>query len=406
MQYTNNDIDNKLRQLEKQAIPDMKQLENHWADMKLLLVPAISPVSNAGNFFKNPLRLIITIGITSAVLFAVYKFSKTSNPKNVPAVQPALAVGKSPEKDTVPRQSATIATDTVPSLFSVPKRSTKYVPAKRKSVLADTALFDKQLKNYDTINTSPTSKTFTTRKVSTKTSKVPTGNTIRLVPMKRAISTKPVSIKTATVIRKEAEPVILTANATIKNNDSIRFIPPTIKTKKDTLRIQFQNAVPVIKTDSANIILVKDTGQFSSLEEILRLPYFKNKIVYVDLWGTRCGPCINEFPHMGSLKEKYKEQPLIFLYLKSPYGFDDSKEWKEMVYKYNLTGIHVPMSVQFYSNNFWNKYAGHYPEQRLFGIPTYLIIDKSGRIIDFDAPRPSETKALYKLLDKEVGTVL
>ncbi|HVG40701.1 MAG TPA: TlpA disulfide reductase family protein [Chitinophagaceae bacterium] len=145
-----------------------------------------------------------------------------------------------------------------------------------------------------------------------------------------------------------------------------------------------------------------DTTQFSTIEDVLKLPSLKGKVVYIDIWGTRCTPCIEEFPHLATLKKRYKNKPVAFLYLKSPYGFDDSKEWREMVRKYNLEGINVSMSITFYSNNFWNKYKDKYTEERSFSIPTYLVINKKGEIVNFDAPRPSDTEKLYKLIDREL----
>jgi thiol-disulfide isomerase/thioredoxin len=156
------------------------------------------------------------------------------------------------------------------------------------------------------------------------------------------------------------------------------------------------------QTDSSRIILFGDTTQFNTIEDVLKLPYFEGKAVYVDIWGTHCIPCIKEFPNLAALKEKYRNKPIVFLYLKSPYGFDDSKEWKQMVYQYGLHGINISMSIKFYSDNFWKKYTNKYSEERSYGIPTYLIINKKGEIVNFDAPRPSEKEELYKLLDKEI----
>lgn len=151
-----------------------------------------------------------------------------------------------------------------------------------------------------------------------------------------------------------------------------------------------------------SIKLYEDTTQFSSIEQILALPEFQDKVVYIDMWGTRCGPCIQEFAFAPQLKEYFKDKPVVFLYLKSPYTFDDSKEWKEMIHKYDLKGIHVSMSISFYMDGFWDKYKKHYSKKRMYTIPTYLLADKSGKIIDFDALRPSTMSKLYKLIDKKI----
>lgn len=157
------------------------------------------------------------------------------------------------------------------------------------------------------------------------------------------------------------------------------------------------------QVNASKIVLYGDTTRFNTIEDVLKLPYFKGKVVYVDIWGTKCGPCIKEFPNLPEIKEKYKDKAVAFLYLKSPYDFDDSKEWEEMVNRLNLEGVNVSMSIKFYSNNFWERYKDKYAGQRSYSIPTYLIINKKGVIVNFDAPRPSEKGKLYKLIDKEIG---
>ena len=151
---------------------------------------------------------------------------------------------------------------------------------------------------------------------------------------------------------------------------------------------------------SETILLYEDTLQFKTMESILALPALKDKVVFLDLWGTRCGPCIAEFPGLPALKEKYKDQPVVFVYLKSPYGFDDSKEWKAMVEKNKIEGIHIALSIEFYMDAFWERYKKKYPERRMYTIPTYLIADKKGTIVNFFAPRPSDKEKLYRQLDK------
>jgi thiol-disulfide isomerase/thioredoxin len=157
------------------------------------------------------------------------------------------------------------------------------------------------------------------------------------------------------------------------------------------------------QVDSAKYVLIEDTSAIHTIEDALKLPYFKGKVVYVDVWGTRCGPCIEEFKNMQALKARYRDKQVIFLYLKSPYGFDDSKEWKQMIYQYRLEGIHIAMSQRFYSDNFWQRYKEKYTEERSYGIPTYLIIDRKGAIVDYDAPRPHNSDALHGLIDKALA---
>ncbi len=148
--------------------------------------------------------------------------------------------------------------------------------------------------------------------------------------------------------------------------------------------------------------LYDDTTQFSTIEDVLKISSLQGKVVYIDMWGTRCGPCLEEFDYLASLKDRYKGKSVAFVYLKAPYGFDDSKEWKELITKHHLDGINISMSIQFYTHNFWMRYTNIYSKDRLFTIPTYLIVNKAGKVVDYDAPRPSDTQKLYALIDKEL----
>lgn len=153
---------------------------------------------------------------------------------------------------------------------------------------------------------------------------------------------------------------------------------------------------------ASKITLYSDTTQFNTIEDVLKIPSLQGKVIYIDMWGTRCGPCLEEFAHLVPLKNRYKGKSIAFVYLKAPYGFDDSKDWKELIEKHHLDGINISMSIQFYTQNFWMRYTDIYSKDRLFTIPTYLIANKDGKIVNYDAPRPSDGEKLYTLIDKEL----
>jgi thiol-disulfide isomerase/thioredoxin len=142
------------------------------------------------------------------------------------------------------------------------------------------------------------------------------------------------------------------------------------------------------------LIIYPDTAHFTSLDDVLKLPELRNKVVYVDVWGTKCTPCITEFPHLKSTRKKYWGKELAFLFLKTPYGFDDEKAWMKMMKKYKLKGVNIAMSIRFYTTNFWNRYEKFFPAEKIFAIPVYLIIGNDGTILNYNAPRPEEHSAL------------
>lgn len=147
--------------------------------------------------------------------------------------------------------------------------------------------------------------------------------------------------------------------------------------------------------------LINDTtNSYPNIDKILELKEFKNKVVYIDIWGTRCAPCLKEFLHIGKLKEKFQNDSIIILYLCSQYKLErdkmNEKLWKELILKNDLKGTHILLSNECYMNGFWEKFKDKYTEERSYGIPIFLLVDKKGVIRNFDAPRPSSEEVLYE----------
>lgn len=117
---------------------------------------------------------------------------------------------------------------------------------------------------------------------------------------------------------------------------------------------------------------------------------FKDSIIYIDIWATWCGPCKAEIPHLINLHNTYKNKPVAFVNICIS---SNKKDWEQAVKELNLQG----------ENYFFNKEHSNLLKGKLntfTGIPHYLLIDKSGNIIDDDAPRPSSDTIIKEKLNK------
>ncbi|TKC09641.1 TlpA family protein disulfide reductase [Pedobacter frigoris] len=117
----------------------------------------------------------------------------------------------------------------------------------------------------------------------------------------------------------------------------------------------------------------------------VNLSSLKGKVLYVDLWATWCGPCMQEMPHYEKLKEKYKDNPNVaFVSL----SIDDGEElWKKSVSARSADGYQ------------WLINRSKLDAYNIVGIPRTLLIDKDFKIVDMNAPMPSESAAV-KAIDE------
>lgn len=121
--------------------------------------------------------------------------------------------------------------------------------------------------------------------------------------------------------------------------------------------------------------------------EKISLSSLKGKVIYVDLWATWCGPCLQEMPSYEKLKQQYKDNPnVVFVSL----SIDDNEAlWKENIAQRKAEGQQ------------WLINRSKLQAYNIVGIPRSLLIDQQFKMVDMAAPLPSQpaaTKAIDALL--------
>jgi thiol-disulfide isomerase/thioredoxin len=116
----------------------------------------------------------------------------------------------------------------------------------------------------------------------------------------------------------------------------------------------------------------------------------KGKYVYIDVWATWCGPCKREIPSLKKIEEKYHGKNIEFVSISTDNGrgykertFEASKVgWKKMIAEKEMGGI------QLFAGEVWEKseFRNFY---KIRGIPRFILIDPTGKVVNADAPRPS-----------------
>ena len=110
-----------------------------------------------------------------------------------------------------------------------------------------------------------------------------------------------------------------------------------------------------------------------------RLSDFRGKMVYIDVWATWCAPCKAEIPHVAALHEKFKnDNRIVFISISVDTRV---KAWKKMVEEKNLAW--QQFIVEGGTNSFF------YKQYAIEFIPRFMLIDKSGIIVEVDYMKPS-----------------
>lgn len=172
----------------------------------------------------------------------------------------------------------------------------------------------------------------------------------------------------------------------VKNIDEIVGYIESLTTDKELLKEVKDKVAELQKLSkgepSPSFSYESIKGKKVSLEDL------KGKLVYIDVWATWCGPCKREIPFLQTIEKEYHGKDITFVSI----SVDTDKEaWKKMVEDKNMGG------VQLYAENAWNaEFAKAY---KITGIPRFILLDKEGKIISANAPRPSSGKELKDLID-------
>ncbi|WP_430816373.1 TlpA family protein disulfide reductase [Carboxylicivirga sp. RSCT41] len=117
---------------------------------------------------------------------------------------------------------------------------------------------------------------------------------------------------------------------------------------------------------------------------------FKGKYIYIDLWATWCGKCVEQFPHLEDLKEKYKSNNIAFV------GLNNDKThaiMSDYVKRKNVHGEQWYVGQNDEFNEFFN----------IVGQPRFILLDREGKIYDPYMPRADQMDEITSYLDQLEG---
>ncbi len=112
---------------------------------------------------------------------------------------------------------------------------------------------------------------------------------------------------------------------------------------------------------------------------------FRGKYVYVDFWASWCVPCCKEVPHLQKLEKELNNPNVVFLSI----SIDSTKEpWLKKMKDLDMHG-----------NQWLNADNKVCEALNINGIPHFAIYNKEGKLMVYDADRPSSGEKVKKLLE-------
>lgn len=159
----------------------------------------------------------------------------------------------------------------------------------------------------------------------------------------------------------------------------------------------YANAAPAQTDQPADTARLATLTDGREILDCITAPY-RGRIVYVDVWGTWCVPCKEEMKHVPEMKKALEGMDVVYLYLCSR---SSDEAWRANIARFGLGGndcrhYNLPQAQQ----------AAVEAVLGVGGYPTYRVIDRQGRIVPGNPPRPSDPyglKEYIKNIDARAG---
>lgn len=129
---------------------------------------------------------------------------------------------------------------------------------------------------------------------------------------------------------------------------------------------------------------------------VLQQEKYRGKVILVDIWGTWCGPCLAQFPHMEKVKAALADEDIQYVYFANEHVNPSIEKWQRVARSFKLTGDHYLTGKEQVFQLMKN--IGRY--QPSFSYPTYMIVNGRGEIVDHDAPHPGDGDELVRKIKK------
>lgn len=143
-------------------------------------------------------------------------------------------------------------------------------------------------------------------------------------------------------------------------------------------------------TLNPNMVFIDRSDTLTSFEQVLS--HIKGETVLLDMWGTWCAPCREEFDkNLPVIKSHFSKKGLKYMYIANG-DLGKEKKWKELISYFKLEGYHI-LANDTLTQDIMSKVKGE-------GYPTYVIIKRDGTFEKYKAGYPISREQLIKQVEE------
>lgn len=160
--------------------------------------------------------------------------------------------------------------------------------------------------------------------------------------------------------------------------------------------IGFLNAMPPQPTFKVKTVTGKELT-FKGLAQGIETSPYEGKVVFIEFWGTWCGPCLMSIPHEVELQEKYKDSLKIVAIETTPsVSNGDLKKFVQDGGK----AIDMSKLEWFLQHKATTPQAKAFFEKPVAQLKDFI---KSGKKINYDLISSKDGKELIDYIAKRAG---
>lgn len=157
-----------------------------------------------------------------------------------------------------------------------------------------------------------------------------------------------------------------------------------------------------LSTDIFSQARVGEVAPVLSVDEWLKgnsvTSFEKGTVYLLEFWGTWCGPCIKNIPHLSEIQKKYSDKDLIVVGV-ATHEWDGKEKLTEFM---NNRGGEMEYTVAYDSDlsmqRDWDTGKGSDDEFRL---PVCFLIDRNGKVVFIGHPASKELNSIIETTVKK-----